>query len=483
MFVAALTSLFLLPMPSAASQSKASKMLWRIGVFNASSGEFRSQDIDYADPKSDPVYVVGKSSERDWLRFQPGPANGMTDGRLHPFTIQFSLSDQPHGVFRLHLAVLYETPRLPHLRVAINGHAGLFYFHPKLEYSAGDWEGTFVPQTSIDSKTIDIPAEWMKPGENTIVLTALDDPATKQDSLGAIAPGHTGLVYDALELENDPAGYYDRHAFTALVEPTIFYQTSENVLREVVDVYAGFGMLPAESSVELAIAGGKWRQTVHAEEQEEFGERKVEFLVPEWTGTVPATVTGTAADRQRSVRSELRPAKKWTVLIIPHEHLDVGFTDYAAKVAEVHSQSVDDAIRIVQTRPEFRWTLDGSWVAEQYLSGRSKSAQNQFFDYVRSGKAVIPPELANQHTGTASLEGVIRTFYPSHHLSLKFDLPKPTAAQTVDVPSYTWAFASVLHDAGIKYFVGASNGWRAPGAAAGKVEREVSFLLGRARWR
>ena len=118
MFVAALASLLLLPVPSAASRSNASKTLWRIGVFNASSGEFRSQDIDYADPKSDPVYVVGKSSERDWLRFQPGPANGMTGRRLHPFTIQFSLSDQPRGVFRLHLAVLNETPRLSHLRIA-----------------------------------------------------------------------------------------------------------------------------------------------------------------------------------------------------------------------------------------------------------------------------------------------------------------------------------------------------------------------------
>ena len=118
MFVAALTGLLLLAMPCSASQTKASKTLWRIGIFNASSGEFRSQDIDYTDPKSDPVYVVGKSSEHDWLRFQPGPANGMTGGRLHPFTIQFSLSDQPRGVFRFHLAVLNETPRLSHLRVA-----------------------------------------------------------------------------------------------------------------------------------------------------------------------------------------------------------------------------------------------------------------------------------------------------------------------------------------------------------------------------
>ena len=96
--------------------------------------------------------------------------------------------------------MLYETPRLSFLKLDVNGHSGFFYFHPKLDFRAGDWEGTFVPQTSIDEKTIAIPAAWLRRGENTFVFTAMDDPATPQNSLGAIAPGHTGLIYDALEL-------------------------------------------------------------------------------------------------------------------------------------------------------------------------------------------------------------------------------------------------------------------------------------------
>src|SRR5258705_11390807 len=103
--VAAVVCLAFLPLPGSSSETSQSRTLWQIGIFNASSGEFRSQDIDYADPKSDPVYVVGKSSQQDWLRFQPGPANGMTGGRLHPFTIQFSLSDTPRGIYRLKLAI------------------------------------------------------------------------------------------------------------------------------------------------------------------------------------------------------------------------------------------------------------------------------------------------------------------------------------------------------------------------------------------
>src|SRR5215471_3607764 len=188
----------------------ADQTIWAIGVFNHSSGEFRNEaGIDYADPKSDPVFVVGQSKDSDWYRFQPGPANGTTGGRLHPFTVKFTLHDTPQGVYHLRIAMLYETPRLSFLKLEVNGHSGNFYFHPKLDYNAGDWEGTFVPQTSVDEKTIAIPAAWLQQGENTLILTAMDDPATPQNSLGGIAPGHTGLVYDALHFTQDASAQYD----------------------------------------------------------------------------------------------------------------------------------------------------------------------------------------------------------------------------------------------------------------------------------
>jgi alpha-mannosidase len=456
----------------AVAASSETKLLWRIGEFNFSSGEFRSQDIDYTNPKSDPIYEVGKSTNQDWLRFQPGPANGMTGGRLHPFTVRFTLSDPPRGLYRLRLAALYETPRLSHLRLQINGHAGLFYFHPKLDYSAGDWEGTFVPQTSTDSKLVAIPAEWMKQGINELVLTALDEPGERQDTLGAIAPGHTGIIYDALELTQQPTERYNAASFAADVDPTIFYQ-KEDSLNEVVDVFATFGHIPSSGKVEFSLGSNTWTQTVPG--SEEFGEKKFEFLVPEWTGKTLATITFQADGAKRSVTAQASPGKKWTVFIIPHEHLDVGFTDYAAKVAELHSQSIDDVMNIMRSVPGFRWTLDGSWVADQYLAGRSSEAQRTFLSHVREGKIVIPAEFANQHTGNASFEGLIHTFYGSHQLASKYDLPKSDAAQIVDVPAYTWSFASVLHDAGIKYFLGASNGWRAPVVLLGKWNERSPF--------
>jgi alpha-mannosidase len=438
----------------------AEKQVWQIGVFDHSSNEFRSQGINYSDLKDDPVYRVGHSKDsEDWQRFQAGPANGMAGGREHPFTVIFDLKDAPRGVYRLKIAVLYETPRLSFLKLDLNGHSGLFYFHPKLDYNAGDWEGTFVPQTSVDEKTIAMPAAWFRPGENRMVLTALDDPATAETSLGSIATGHTGLVYDAITLTQDAAAQYSTTEVRADVIPTIFYRNRPAGLAEVVDVYADFADMPREGEVELAVGGRTLRQTLHSNQS--FGEQRLEFDVPEWSGTTRAELKLKFGGTSKSFPLELSATKKWTAFIVPQEHLDIGFTDYPEKVAELHSESVDGVLDILKKVPDFRWTLDGYWVAEKYLAARSPEKQREFMQAMADGKIVLPPQYANQHTGTASLEGLFRSLYDSHAFAKDHGWAVG-AAHITDVPSYSWSYASVLADAGVKYFVAASNNWRAP---------------------
>ena len=449
------------------------KQVWQIGIFDHSSNEFRSQGINYSDPKEDSVYQIGKSKDsEDWQRFQPGPANGMAGGREHPFTVVFGLKDAPRGVYRLKIAMLYETPRLSFLKLNLNGHNGLFYFHPKLDYNAGDWEGTFVPQTSVDEKTIVMPAVWFKQGENRLVLTALDDPAAVETSLGSIATGHTGLVYDALQLTQDATARYQTGEMRASVIPSIFYRSSPAGLTEVIEVYAGFADMPREGQAELQVAGKKLRQKFHSNDS--FGEQRLEFEVPEWSGTTRAELKLESGGKSKSFPQELHAAKKWTLFVVPHEHLDIGFTDYPEKVAELHSESVDGVLDILKKVPDFRWTLDGYWVAEKYLGARSPEKQREFVQALADGKIVLPPQYASQHTGTASLEGLFRSLYGSHAFAKEHGLTVG-AAHITDVPSYSWSYASVLANSGVKYFVAASNSWRAPVLLQGRWNEKSPF--------
>jgi hypothetical protein len=56
----AATIVFVMAVTLTAAAHAAEKTLWKIGNFDGSSGEFKSQDINYSDPKSDPVFVVGQ---------------------------------------------------------------------------------------------------------------------------------------------------------------------------------------------------------------------------------------------------------------------------------------------------------------------------------------------------------------------------------------------------------------------------------------
>lgn len=444
---------------------------WRIGTFDQSSREFHdSFGVDYPSRSSDVEFTVGKSTLLDWLRFQPGPANGLAGGRPHPFRIRFTLQDVPRGLYTLKLGVLYETPRLSQLRVEVNGHSGLFSFAPTLDYTAGDWEGTFVPQTSSAQRSIEIPASWLRTGENSVVLTAVDNPDTPQNSLGDIAPGESGIVYDALALEQNPTGEYVAGKVVLTAVPTVLYKQAGGGLREVVqtcvEANAG-GTLPGDI---------RWTSKGFAEtrrlnfETATFGERCASFEVPEWQGTLAAQLY--AGGQLFPV--ELEAQKKWNVLIVPQEHLDIGFTDYREKVAELQSQSVDDVLDLLPDHPEFRWTLDGSWVATQYLAGRSEERIQKLIEAVRSGEIVVPPQYANQHTGVASLEGLARSLYPSHALARQFNIPLG-AVNITDVPSYSWSYASILHSAGVKYFAAASNSWHAPIMLQGRWNEKSPF--------
>ena len=128
-----------------------SKAVWQIGKFDQSSGEFNQGEVRppvfaAPHPKSDVLYIVGKSKPAtDWPAFQPGSANGRAEFRLHPYTIQFDLAEAPRGLYTLKVALLVETPRVPRLQVDINGHRALLYQHPTLNYAGGDGSSVFLP--------------------------------------------------------------------------------------------------------------------------------------------------------------------------------------------------------------------------------------------------------------------------------------------------------------------------------------------------
>ena len=152
----------------------------------------------------------------------------------------------------------------------------------------------------------------------------------------------------------------------------------------------------------------------------------------------------------------LSPARKWTLLIVPHEHIDVGYTDYQAKVSEIQSRVLDEAMDMIKEHPDFRYSVDGYWVIQEFLAGRNAGDRQRLLQLVREHKILVPAEYANLLTEFPALETLIRSLYPSYRFDrangANFDY-----ANITDVPSQSWAYASVLAASGLKYFTSGGN--------------------------
>jgi hypothetical protein len=446
--------------------------VWQVGTFDESSQEFKAGGIDYSNPAQDPVFTVGKSDpSKDWYAFQPGSGNGPTGFRPHPYTVSFDLPNVPQGVFSLKVGLLAYMARLPRLQIEMNGHRGLFYLHPKLNYAGGDTNSVFIPIYSYGTIVAEFPARFLVKGANSLVLTAIDEPTQRDDSQSA-GLGNSGLVYDALELDNDPAAKYEANRLTAEVVPTIFYKSRNGQLMELVDVFLRAGGRLAKGQVTLTLGKEKYSQKV--ESDREFGEYQVELEVPEFNAPAKGDLLVAASGRSSRFPVEMAPGKKWNLFVVPNEHLDIGYSDYPTKVAEIQSRAIDEAIEMIRRNPEFRYSPDAYWSVEQFLQGRSQEQRQKLFDLVAQKKIFVPAQYASNVTGFASLENTLRSLYPSYQFHLKhggdFDY-----ANITDVPSCTWSYASVMAAAGLKYFVDASDNWRAPVILFGRVNERSPF--------
>ncbi len=461
-------SLVLSPILSA---SAAAQTVWQIGTFNESPSEFNTGNkgaplFGSRYPKGELIYVVGKSKpETDWPAYQEGAAVDAIRTHGHPYTIQFDLDQAPQGLYSLKIGLLSETARVAILQIDVNAHLGRFFQHPKLNYGGGDRQMVTLPIAAADTITLDLPTKLLQKGTNKLTLTAVDETPAETDET------HSIITYDAIELTHDAAAKFPANAITAETVPTIFYVRQGQGLAELVDVYVRHNSAMEQGEVTLKAAGKQFHQSLSGGE---FGEQKVEFSVPEFTTPLKGEVTVKIGGHAQRFPVTLMAAKKWNLLVVPHIHVDVGYSDYQEKVAEIQSRVLEEAIQLIHEHPDFRFSPDGFWSVRQYMAGRSEERQQRLFQMIREKKIFIPTVEASLLTGFPGLETLIRSLYPAFQFHQK-NGGDADYADITDVPTYSWSYASVLAAAGLKYFVSGCDNDNGPILLTSRLNEKSPF--------
>jgi alpha-mannosidase len=441
--------------------------VFALGAFDGASNEFaqgapeRPLDVD----------ANGADATAEWYGSQPAASTGASasgSGQISaaPRTIRFAIAGSPAAAYRLHVALLLESRSVPALRICINGKCGMFYLESPLDVHMGDSDDTFESVHAPADVSFVFPGNYLSTGDNKVSFQVLQE---KNEAVAGAS-----LTYDAIELDEAPVSELTAGSDGA-IEPTIFYEGPAGHLKELVDVYVrcadGFAL---NDHVELTLSGSHFRKTFESEGN--FGEQKAEFAVPEFAAQANAHLEWTAGGITYKTAQTIHPAKKWTLFLVPHIHLDVGYSDYQPKVAAIQSRAIDEGIDMAEQNPGFCYSVDGSWALDQFMNTRSAADQQRAIAAMKKGQLFVPAQYAELLTGFPTAETLIRSLYASAQFSRLHGTPF-NYANITDVPSYSWSYASILAAAGIRYFVAGPNGHltRAPVLIQGRLNENSPF--------
>lgn len=178
-----------------------------------------------------------------------------------------------------------------------------------------------------------------------------------------------------------------------------------------------------------------------------------------------------ADDSERTIRVSLRskgrgiftgdvvvpPSRRWTVYILPHSHVDIGYTRLQTEVEAQQHAHLEQAVQLAaQTDgyPEgsrFKWNSEVLWAVDSYLARAPDDRRKAFIDFVKGGAIELNALYGNELTALCRAEELVRLVERAVDLRREHGVPVDTAMIS-DVPGYTWGLVPVLAGSDIRYF-------------------------------
>ena len=437
--------LFIAPFSTAFPQ----EILWEIGTSDNSTAEFMLAPGGYGNFKTDVIYYVGISEPAaDWPYVHPGPADGWAGNRPHAFMVLFNLATVPsEGNGKLILDLVDTHGHLPpRLKIEINQKSS------ERRTRAGSGSDASVSGSPDQGKEsiieVSFPAEVLREGENTVAITTTSGSWALYDSLRLEAPAGTALAKTTLPVLQ----MGKPEAPPLLVE-------REDKLWQVLRVpvrHFGEGTdaevrVDGAAPVRLALEKGQQMVEVLTPARDQAAEVYVEILSNGETARDTVLVG---------------PARKWTVYLMHHTHLDIGYTHLQTEVEEMQWQHIETALGLIEKTadypPEarFKWLPEGLWAVDSYLKRATPEQRTAFLDAVRAGSIGLDALYGNQLTALCRPEELVELTGYARRLAKETGITIDTAMIS-DVPGYTWGLIPVLAQSGVKYMsIGPNAGHR-----------------------
>ena len=191
------------------------------------------------------------------------------------------------------------------------------------------------------------------------------------------------------------------------------------------------------------------------------------FELPLPGGPVSKATQATVSIRLKGqtyvARCIVDPAREnWSVYVLPHSHVDIGYTNTQSKVLKLHMENIDESIDLAKKTADypkearFKWTTEAIWVVDNYLALADAAKKERFWDAVKKGWICLDGAYGNINTSMTDSRQLMEMFAKSQKLAKAHGIEIHSMFQG-DVPGASWGLSAQAEQTGIKYFLSGPN--------------------------
>ena len=184
-------------------------------------------------------------------------------------------------------------------------------------------------------------------------------------------------------------------------------------------------------------------------------------FIPEVTSEQQVVVS---FEKSSDIKLDLsvKPQRHWTIHLVHHTHLDIGYTDPQGRVLAEHLAFLDSCLDLMNRTDswpddaKFRWSVEALWSFDEWTKVRSKEKIDEFIRRVKEGRIELTAMPYNLHSETCSTDELHELLRLARDVSKQYGIEIPAAMQT-DVPGAVVGLTDVLAANNVKYLSVAHN--------------------------
>ncbi|KIO76781.1 glycoside hydrolase [Pedobacter lusitanus] len=245
------------------------------------------------------------------------------------------------------------------------------------------------------------------------------------------------------------------------LQPTIAYLKYHGESRRMIRLIFKNGKNYQQGKISVSFNGLQESLIVQASKD---GAESFEIPLPgsPVTKATQATVSILTGGKTYKGSCIVEPSRMWNMYVLPHSHVDIGYTNTQSKVLKLHQDNIDEAIALAEktqqypTQARFKWTTEAIWVVDNYLALASQQKKDKFWDAVKKGWINLDGAYGNINTSLTDSRQLMQMFSKSQKLAKEQGIVINTLFQG-DVPGASWGLAAQVEQTGIKYFLSGPN--------------------------